>query len=110
MKSNGWSWVDFNPEDLPGFSSQKDEDSQKIALVNRIAFLYAGTTLINLRKTLVEDISDSVKDQIIVRAKEIQDKRTAIKEGRAQAKLVQKIELWGVCSLTHALSLTNSRK
>jgi hypothetical protein len=93
MKSNGWNQVNFNPEELPEFASQKDENAQKTALINRIAFLYAGTTLINLRKILLENITESTSNQILERANEILDKRTAIKEGRAQAKLVQKSEL-----------------
>jgi hypothetical protein len=93
MKSNGWNLIDFKPEELPEFSSKKNESDQKTALINRIGFLYAGTTLINLRKILVEDLSESTKDQIIKRAEEILEKRTAIKEGRAQAKFVQKSEL-----------------
>jgi hypothetical protein len=93
MKSNGWNLVKFNPEDIPDFSSTKDEDAQKTALVNRIAFLYAGTTLQNLRKVFIEDLSDSIKECVLSRANEILEKRTAIKEGRAQAKLVPKNEL-----------------
>ena len=93
MKSNGWNLINFNPEELPEFSSQKDEVAQQTALINRIGFLYAGTTLINLRKILVEDISESTRNLIIKKAEEIVEKRTAIKEGRAQAKLVQKSEL-----------------
>ena len=41
----------------------------------------------------MEDISESTRNQIIKKAEEIVEKRTAIKEGRAQAKLVQKSEL-----------------
>jgi hypothetical protein len=93
MKSNGWNLINFNPEELPEFSRQKDEVAQQTALINRIGFLYAGTTLINLRKILVEGISESTRNQIIKKAEEIVEKRTAIKEGRAQAKLVQKSEL-----------------
>ena len=93
MESNGWNLVDFKPEALPKFSSHKDENAQKTALINRVAFLYAGTTLINLRKILLEDISEDTRNQIVERAEEIHEKRTAIKEGRAQAKLVQKSEL-----------------
>ena len=84
---------DFKPEELPVFSSKTDEMAQKTALINRIAFLYAGTNLINLRKILLEDISEASRAQIIKRAEEIVEKRNAIKEGRAQAKLVQKSEL-----------------
>ena len=93
MKSNGWNQVEFNPEDLPDFASKKDADAQKIALVNRIAFLYAGTTLQNLRKLFIEDLSESIKECVLIRANEIMEKRIAIKEGRAQAKLVPKSEL-----------------
>ena len=93
MKSNGWNLIKFNPEELPEFTSQKDENAQTQALINRVAFLYAGTTLLNLRKILLEDISEPTKNQILARAEEILEKRTAIKEGRAQAKLVQKSEL-----------------
>ena len=93
MKSNGWNSIKFNPEELPEFTSQKDENAQTQALVNRVAFLYAGTTLLNLRKILLEDISEPTRNQILARAEEILEKRTAIKEGRAQAKLVQKSEL-----------------
>jgi hypothetical protein len=93
MKSNGWNQVEFNPEDLPDFASNKDADAQKIALVNRIAFLYAGTTLQNLRKLFIEDLSESIKDSVLSRANEIMEKRIAIKEGRAQAKLVPKSDL-----------------
>jgi L-rhamnose mutarotase len=93
MKSNGWNLIKFTPEELPEFSSQKDEVAQKMALINRVAFLYAGTTLVNLRKVLLQDISEATGLQILARAGEILEKRTAIKEGRAQAKLVQKSEL-----------------
>ena len=93
MKSNGWNLINFIPEKLPEFSSQNDEMAQKTALINRIGFLYAGTTLINLRKILLEDISEASRAEIIKRAEEILEKRTAVKEGRAQAKLVQKSEL-----------------
>ncbi len=93
MKSNGWNLINFKPEELPEFSSKKDELAQKMALINRIGFLYAGTTLINLRKILLEDISDSTRTEIIQKAEEIIERRNAIKEGRAQAKLVQKSEL-----------------
>jgi hypothetical protein len=93
MKSNGWSQVNFNPEELPGFVSERDENAQKNALINRVAFLYAGTTLINLRKILLENISESTSSMILARVEEILNKRTAIKEGRAQAKLVPKSEL-----------------
>ena len=93
MKSNGWNQVEFNPEDLPDFASKKDEDAQKTALMNRIAFLYAGTTLQNLRKLFIEDLSESIKESVLTRANEIMEKRIAIKEGRAQAKLVPKSEL-----------------
>lgn len=93
MKSNGWNLVNFKPEELPEFASQKDENAQKQALINRVAFLYAGTTLLNLRKILLEDISETTQNQILGRAEEILEKRTAIKEGRAQAKLVQKSDL-----------------
>ena len=44
MKSNGWNLINFIPEKLPEFSSQNDEMAQKTALINRIGFLYAGTT------------------------------------------------------------------
>jgi hypothetical protein len=93
MKSNGWNQVEFNPEDVPAFTSNKDEIAQKIALINRIAFLYAGTTLLNLKKIFIEDLSDTVKQEVINRSNEILEKRIAIKEGRAQAKLVPKSEL-----------------
>jgi hypothetical protein len=93
MKSNGWNLINFKPEELPEFSSKNDEMAQKTALINRIGFLYAGTTLINLRKILLEDISEESRAEIIKRAEEIVEKRNAIKEGRAQAKLVQKSEL-----------------
>jgi hypothetical protein len=93
MQSNGWTQVEFNPEDLPSFSSNKDEMAQRAALINRIAFLYAGTTLQNLKKVLTEDLSESTKEGVINRANEILDKRVAIKEGRAQAKLVPKSDL-----------------
>lgn len=93
MKSNGWNLFNFKPEELPEFSSKNDEIAQKTALINRIGFLYAGTTLINLRKILLEDISEATRAEIITRAEEIIEKRNAIKEGRAQAKLVQKSEL-----------------
>lgn len=93
MKSNGWNLINFKPEELPDFLSKNDEMAQKTALINRIGFLYAGTTLINLRKILLEDISEESRTQIIKRAEEIVEKRNAIKEGRAQAKLVQKSEL-----------------
>lgn len=93
MKSNGWNLIDFKPEELPEFSSKNDEMAQKTALINRIAFLYAGTTLINLRKILLEDISEASRADIIKKVEEIVNKRNAIKEGRAQAKLVQKSEL-----------------
>jgi hypothetical protein len=93
MQSNGWTQVEFNPEDLPSFSSNKDEIAQKEALINRIAFLYAGTTLQNLKKLFIADLSESAKEGVLNRAKEIMDKRVAIKEGRAQAKLVPKSDL-----------------
>lgn len=93
MKSNGWNLIKFTPEELPEFNSQKDEVAQKMALINRVAYLYAGTTLVNLRKVLLQDISEATGLQILARAGEILEKRTAIKEGRAQAKLVQKSEL-----------------
>ena len=93
MQSNGWSQAQFNPEDLPSFSSNKDEIAQKTALINRIAFLYAGTTLQNLKKVLIEDLSESAREGVLNRANEILDKRVAIKEGRAQAKLVPKSDL-----------------
>ena len=93
MESNGWNLVDFKPEELPKFTSHKDENAQKTALINRVAFLYAGTTLLNLRKILLEDICEDTRNQILERAEEIFEKRNAIKEGRAQAKLVQKSEL-----------------
>jgi len=48
---------------------------------------------VNLRKVLLQDISEATGLQILARAGEILEKRTAIKEGRAQAKLVQKSEL-----------------
>ena len=93
MQSNGWSQVQFNPEDLPSFSSNKDEIAQKTALINRIAFLYSGTTLQNLKKLFIEDLTESAKEGVLNRANEILDKRVAIKEGRAQAKLVPKSDL-----------------
>ena len=93
MQSNGWNLVNFKPEELPEFTSHKDENAQKQALINRVAFLYAGTTLLNLRKILLEDISEPTRNLILARAEEILEKRTAIKEGRAQAKLVQKSDL-----------------
>jgi hypothetical protein len=85
--------VEFNPEDVPSFTSNKEEIAQKTALINRIAFLYAGTTLLNLKKLFIEDLSDTVKQEVINRSNEILEKRIAIKEGRAQAKLVPKSEL-----------------
>jgi hypothetical protein len=93
MQSNGWNQVKFNPEDTPAFTSNKDEVAQKTALINRLAFLYAGTTLQNLKKLFIEDLSQSLKESVIDRANEILDKRIAIKEGRAQAKLVSKSNL-----------------
>ena len=93
MISNGWTQVDFNPEVLPDFVSSKDEVAQKIALVNRIAFLYAGTSLQNLKKLFIKDLSESTKESVLTRANEIMEKRIAIKEGRAQAKLVPKNNL-----------------
>ena len=91
MQSNGWNLVNFKPEELPEFTSHKDENAQKQALINRVAFLYAGTTLLNLRKILLD--SEPTRNLILARAEEILEKRTAIKEGRAQAKLVQKSDL-----------------
>jgi hypothetical protein len=93
MQSNGWNQVRFNPEDVPAFTCNKDEVAQKTALINHLAFLYAGTTLQNLKKLFIEDFSQSAKDSVINRANEILDKRIAIKEGRAQAKLVPKSDL-----------------
>jgi len=93
MQSNGWNQVQFNPEDVPAFTCNKDEVAQKTALINRLAFLYAGTTLQNLKKLFIEDLSQSAKESVINRANEIFDKRIAIKEGRAQAKLVPKSDL-----------------
>ena len=93
MQSNGWNQVQFNPEDVPAFTCNKDEVAQKTALINRLAFLYAGTTLQNLKKLFIEDLSQSAKESVINRANEIFEKRIAIKEGRAQAKLVPKSDL-----------------
>lgn len=93
MQSNGWNLVDFKPEEVPKFESKKDEKDQKSALINRLAYLYAGTYLINLREIILQGITEETKDQIISRAEEIIKKRNDIKEGRVQAKLVQKSEL-----------------
>lgn len=93
MQSNGWNLIDFKPEEIPEFNSKKDEKDQKGALVNRLAYLYAGTYLINLKETILQDISEENQQEIISRAEEIIKKRNDIKEGRVQAKLVQKSEL-----------------
>jgi hypothetical protein len=93
MQSNGWNLIDFKPEEIPEFNSKKDEKDQKGALVNRLAYLYAGTHLINLKETILQDISEEIQQEIISRAEEIIKKRNDIKEGRVQAKLVQKSEL-----------------
>ena len=93
MQSNGWNLIDFKPEEIPEFNSKKDEKDQKGALINRLAYLYAGTYLINLKETILQDISEEIQQEIISRAEEIIKKRNDIKEGRVQAKLVQKSEL-----------------
>lgn len=93
MQSNGWNLFNFKPEELPEFKSSKDEKDQKSALINRLAYLYAGTYLINLREIILQDISEETKNEIISRAEEIIKRRNDIKEGRVQAKLVQKSEL-----------------
>ena len=93
MQGNGWNQIQFKPEELPTFISKKNEKDQKFAIINRLAYLYAGTYLINLREIILQEISEETKCEIISRAEEIIKKRTDIKEGRAQAKLVQKSEL-----------------
>ena len=93
MKSNGWNVINFKPEELPEFTASKDAKDQKNALINRLAFLYAGTYLLNLKEIILQDISEDTRNEILSRVEEIIKRRTDIKEGRAQAKLVQKSEL-----------------
>jgi hypothetical protein len=88
MQSNGWSQVQFNPEDLLSQATRMKLRKKQHLSINRIAFLYAGTMLQNLKKLLIDDLSESAKESVLNRANEILDKRVAIKEGRAQAKLV----------------------
>ena len=93
MQSNGWNLINFKPEELPEFTTSKDAKEQKNALVNRLAYLYAGTQLLNLKKIILQDISEDSRMEILTRVEEIVKRRMDIKEGRAQAKLVQKSEL-----------------
>jgi hypothetical protein len=89
MQANGWTEIEFKPEEEPDFMKENaDKNLDASKLINRLAYLYAGTTVQNLRKAFMEDISVETQMKILERVEEIVEQRKDVREGRANAKLV----------------------
>lgn len=91
MKCHGWDIVkDFDFYEVKSFDGQARSDAKKEecskALVQRLAYLIAGTKLVKLRECILEGLKESTKAQILERVQEIKDAR----EGQRTAYVLQR--------------------
>lgn len=91
MQSHGWEIVDsFDFYEVKSFDgkvlsdAKKDECSK--ALVQRLAYLLAGTKLLKLRDCILDGLKESTQTQILEREQEIKEAR----EGQRTAYVLQR--------------------
>lgn len=90
MKCHGWDIIkSFDFYEVKSFNGKPLSDSKKEecskALVQRLAYLMAGTKLVKLRECILEGLKESTKAQILEREQEIKEAR----EGQRTAYVLQ---------------------
>jgi hypothetical protein len=75
LQSQGWKLLeDFNPSEVPTFGktySDMEIANRQTALIQRLAFLYAGTRLINLKKCILEGLDEATSAKVQEKSQEI---------------------------------------
>ena len=101
MQGHGWQTIkDFNFYEIKSFDgkalSEAKKDECTKSLVQRLAYLMAGTKLLKLRQCILEGLEEPTIAAIVEREQEIKEAR----EGQRTAYVLQRQWCWSVCSLT----------
>lgn len=91
MQSHGWDIVEnFDFYEVKSFDGKALSDAKKDecskALVQRLAYLLAGTKLLKLRECILDGLKESTQTQILEREQEIKEAR----EGQRTAYVLQR--------------------